>query len=59
MSRQINFDHSVSDADIDRATANVMNRGKDAFIAYNVSGDCIRYRMIKVYLSGHKCSSFN
>ncbi len=41
MSRQINFDHSVSGADIDRATANVMNRGKDAFIAYNVSGDCI------------------
>ena len=23
------------------ARANVMNRGKDAFVAYNVSGDCI------------------
>ena len=41
MSKEIAHDHSVLKKDIERARANVMNRGKDAFIAYNVSGDCI------------------
>ncbi len=41
MSKEISHDHSVLEKDIERARANVMNRGKDAFIAYNVSGDCI------------------
>ena len=41
MSKEIARDHSVLKEDFERARANVMNRGKDAFIAYNVSGDCI------------------
>ena len=40
MSTKITHDHSVSEKNMETARANVMNRGKDAFIAYNVSGDC-------------------
>ncbi len=41
MSREIAHDHSVSDELLEKARANVMNRGRDAFIAYNVAEDCV------------------
>ena len=41
MSKEIAHDQTVSEKDLERARSNVMNRGKDAFIAYNVSVDCI------------------
>ena len=35
------YDRSVTIDNAQIAEANVMNRGRDAFIAYNVAGDCI------------------
>ena len=38
------YDRSVTEERNRIAEANVMNRGRDAFIAYNVAGDCITLR---------------